>query len=265
MYALFLALFALAAAGAAAQAPLASSAVAPAPVAQPAPPLVTTGLASWYGWQFHGRATASGEDYDMYAMTAAHRTLPFDTLVRVSLIDGSEGVDVRINDRQPFVDGRIIDLSLGAARELGMLRSGVAQVELQVLHLPPPQRYILQIGSFSVPDNAHDLLHWLRGWDIAATLEPFEEFTRVVTAPATETELPAIEQRLRAAGIGTWVRRGCSEPRAGDSPGVRPHFVDGQSQTPLRGTPAGPPTYLIHSLGSHPSPASTRRPCPSGV
>ncbi len=223
MHALFLALFALTAAGAAAQERLPASST-PAPVAQPATPLVT-GWASWYGWQFHGRPTASGEDYDMFAMTAAHRTLPFHTLVRVSLIDGGQSVDVRINDRGPFVDDRIIDLSLGAARKLDMLRSGVAQVELQVLRLSPPLRYVLQIGSFSDRNNAHDLRRRLQGWDIPATLESFGELTRIVTAPATEAELPAIEQRLRAAGIGAWVRRVCAGPqtegRAGaDSPSV---------------------------------------------
>ena len=215
MYAVFLALFALTAAGAAAQEALpVSFAAAPAHDAQPPTPLPTTGWASWYGWKFHGRPTASGDDYDMFALTAAHRTLPFHTVVRVSLVDGGSSVEVRINDRGPFVDDRIIDLSLGAARDLGMLRSGVAQVRLQVLYLPPPLRYTLQIGSFRIPDNAHSLLHRLQGRDIPATLEPFGELTRVVTEPATEAELPAIEQRLRAAGIGAWVRRVCTEPQA---------------------------------------------------
>ena len=81
-----------------------------------------------------------------------------------------------------------------------MLRSGVAQVRLQVLRLPPPLRYTLQIGSFRVPDNAHSLLHRLQGRDIPATLEPFGQLIRVVTEAATEAELPTIEQRLRAAG-----------------------------------------------------------------
>ena len=215
MYAVFLALFALTAAGAAAQEALpVSFAAAPAHDAQPPTPLPTIGWASWYGWKFHGRPTASGDDYDMFALTAAHRTLPFHTVVRVSLVDGGSSVEVRINDRGPFVDDRIIDLSLGAARDLGMLRSGVAQVRLQVLYLPPPLRYTLQIGSFRIPDNAHNLLHRLQGRDIPAALEPFGELTRVVTEPATEAELPAIEQRLRAAGIGAWVRRVCTEPQA---------------------------------------------------
>ena len=215
MYAVFLALFALTAAGAAAQEALpVSFSAAPAHDAHPPTPLATTGSASWYGWQFHGRATASGEDYDMFALTAAHQSLPFHTVVRVSLVDGGSSVEVRINDRGPFVDDRIIDLSLGAARELGMLRSGVAQVRLQVLRLPPPLRYTLQIGSFRVPDNAHSLLHRLQGRDIPATLEPFGQLIRVVTEAATEAELPIIEQRLRAAGIGAWVRRVCTEPQA---------------------------------------------------
>ena len=218
MYAVFLALFALTAVGAAAQEALpVSFSAAFAHDAQPQPPLATTGWASWYGWQFHGRPTASGEDYDMFALTAAHQSLPFHTVVRVSLVDGGSSVEVRINDRGPFVDDRIIDLSLGAARELGMLRSGVAQVRLQVLRLPPPLRYTLQIGSFRVPDNAHSLLHRLQGRDIPATLEPFGQLIRVVTEAATEAELPTIEQRLRAAGIGAWVRRVCTEPQADGS------------------------------------------------
>lgn len=211
---IFLALFALIAAGAAAQEALpVSFTAAPGQHERAALPAGTTGLASWYGWQFHGRPTASGEPYDMFALTAAHPTLPFDTLVRVSLMGGGGSIEVRINDRGPFVADRIIDLSLGAARELGMLRSGVARVRLQVLHLPPPARYMLQVGLFRIPDHAHDLLHRLRGRDIPATLEPVGELTRVITQPAAEAELAAIEQRLRAAGIGVWVRRSCVEPQ----------------------------------------------------
>lgn len=214
MYAILLALLALTAAGAAAQEPMPISfTAAPAPSA-PAPlPTVTTGFASWYGWQFHGRPTASGEPYDMFALTAAHPTLPFHTLVRVSLTGGGSSVEVRINDRGPFVADRIIDLSLGAARELGMLRSGVARVRLQVLRAPPPPRYLLQVGSFRIPDNAHDLLHRLRVREIPATLEPFGDQIRVVTEPAPEAELAELERRLRDAGIGAWVRRACELPQ----------------------------------------------------
>jgi rare lipoprotein A len=90
------------------------------------------GQASWYGPRFHGRRTASGERYDQYAMTAAHKTLPFGTLVRVrSLVTGKE-VDVRVTDRGPFVRGRIIDVSRAAAEALGMTGLGVKQVSLHV-------------------------------------------------------------------------------------------------------------------------------------
>ncbi len=91
------------------------------------------GKASWYGEQFHGRQTASGETYDMHAHTAAHRTLPFGTRVRVDSKNGAGSVVVRITDRGPFVDGRIIDLSYAAARELSMIQAGILDVELEIL------------------------------------------------------------------------------------------------------------------------------------
>ena len=96
------------------------------------------GGASWYGPRFHGRRTASGERYDMHAFTAAHRTLPFGTLVRVrSLVNGRE-VDVRIIDRGPYSRGRIIDVSRAAAEELGMLSLGIKNVVLFVPESTPP-------------------------------------------------------------------------------------------------------------------------------
>jgi len=91
------------------------------------------GLASWYGERFQGKPTASGEPFDMYAFTAAHRTLAFGTRVRVTNPANGRSVVVRINDRGPWVDGRIIDLSYAAARELGIIEAGVARVELRVL------------------------------------------------------------------------------------------------------------------------------------
>src|SRR5512138_785547 len=92
------------------------------------------GLASYYAEPYHGRKTASGEIFDTYqGMTAAHRTLPFNTMVRVTNQTNGREVDVRINDRGPFVDGRVIDLSLRAAREIDLVRSGVAPVKLKVL------------------------------------------------------------------------------------------------------------------------------------
>jgi rare lipoprotein A len=104
----------------------------PSPAGGPALREVERGQASWYGPRFHGRRTASGERYDQHAMTAAHKTLPFGTLVRVrSLVTGKE-VDVRVTDRGPFVRGRIIDVSRAAAEALGMMGVGVKQVSLHV-------------------------------------------------------------------------------------------------------------------------------------
>ena len=90
------------------------------------------GRASWYGGQFHGRRTASGENYDKYALTAAHKTLPFGTIVRVRSLRLGREVDVRINDRGPFAPGRVIDVSQAAAEALGLIGAGVVEVSLNV-------------------------------------------------------------------------------------------------------------------------------------
>ena len=97
-----------------------------------------TGMASWYGKKFHGRKTANGERYNMNALTAAHRTLPFGTVVRVTNLDNGRSVVVRINDRGPFKKGRIIDLSRKAARELDMIGPGVVKVRLKVTSRASP-------------------------------------------------------------------------------------------------------------------------------
>lgn len=91
------------------------------------------GLASWYGEEFHGRPTASGEVYDQHKMTAAHRVLPLGSVVRVVNADNGREVEVWINDRGPFVNGRIIDLSRSAAERLGMIESGTSRVFIEVL------------------------------------------------------------------------------------------------------------------------------------
>lgn len=91
------------------------------------------GLASWYGKAHHGQLTASGERFDMHALTAAHRTLPFGTVVRVTNLKSGKSVNVRINDRGPFHRDRIIDLSYEAARKLGFVRRGAARVKITVI------------------------------------------------------------------------------------------------------------------------------------
>lgn len=96
-----------------------------------------TGLASWYGGQFNGRPTATGERFDMHALTAAHKTLPLPGLVEVTNLANGRRVVVRVNDRGPFVDNRIIDLSRGAAEALGMLNAGVGEVRVRYLGRAP--------------------------------------------------------------------------------------------------------------------------------
>jgi rare lipoprotein A len=139
--------------------PTASAPEPPTPVAA-TPESGETGLASWYGHPYHGRASASGEIYDMEQMTAAHRTLPFGAVVRVHDLDNRKSVDVRINDRGPFVDGRIIDLSHAAARAIEMIGPGTARVRLEILSAPaaPSQMHFgVQVGSFRNRDNAERL------------------------------------------------------------------------------------------------------------
>jgi rare lipoprotein A len=93
------------------------------------------GKASYYGKKFHGRKTANGEIFNMYALTAAHKLLPFNTVIRVKNLENSKSVTVRINDRGPFKDDRILDLSYQAAHKIGMIRSGVIKVEIKILEL----------------------------------------------------------------------------------------------------------------------------------
>ncbi|HTQ58225.1 MAG TPA: septal ring lytic transglycosylase RlpA family protein [Bryobacteraceae bacterium] len=142
---------------------------APTPTAPPAPTITPesgeTGIASWYGHPFHGRATTSGEIYDMEQMTAAHRTLPFGTVVRVHDLDNQKTVDVRINDRGPFVDGRIIDLSHAAARAIQMIGPGTALVRLEILSQPVPagpELFGVQVGAFRDRENAERLRQIMR-------------------------------------------------------------------------------------------------------
>lgn len=94
------------------------------------------GIASWYGRDFHGKATSSGEIYDMRAMTAAHKTLPIPTWVEVTNLTNGRRIIVKVNDRGPFVDGRVIDLSQRAAEELDMIRDGTARVQVRALGAP---------------------------------------------------------------------------------------------------------------------------------
>lgn len=108
--------------------------------AQVAGPYYEVGIASWYGPGFHGKRTANGEVYDMYGISAAHKTLPFGAIVKVVDLDTGRSAVVRINDRGPFIAGRIIDLSKGAAEKLGIVEKGITKVGLRILRWPKNSR-----------------------------------------------------------------------------------------------------------------------------
>ncbi len=126
---------------------------------------IEIGYASWYGKKFHGRPTASGEIYNMYALTAAHKKLPLGTYVKVTNLNNGKSVVVKINDRGPFVKGRIIDLSYAAAKKIGMAEKGVEKVKIEIVSLPKYVKkyknifkykkvYAVQVGSFKFKNNA---------------------------------------------------------------------------------------------------------------
>jgi rare lipoprotein A len=113
------------------------------------------GTASWYGVKFHGRRTASGERFDMNELTAAHPSLPFGTRLEVRNVRNGKSVVVRVNDRGPFSKSRILDLSFGAAREIGLVLSGTAPVELFLMDKGgAPPRYTVQVAAFGEEDRA---------------------------------------------------------------------------------------------------------------
>lgn len=134
---------------------------------QPVPPrqaalpgqFTEEGMASWYGAPFDGRRTSDGEVYNMHSFTAAHRTLPFNAVVRVTNLSNGRHVDVRINDRGPFVANRIIDLSYSAAEAIGMIGPGTAHVRLDLIGGPDPNVgfFGVQVGAFQVEQNAQRL------------------------------------------------------------------------------------------------------------
>lgn len=118
-------------------------------------------MASWYGVPYHGRAAADGEIYDMETLVAAHRLMPFNTWVRVTNLSNGKSVVVRIIDRGPFVDGRLIDLSKAAARQIDLLGPGVGRVRLEVVAAPVDKLandfFAVQVGAFSVYNHAEVL------------------------------------------------------------------------------------------------------------
>ena len=170
------------------------------------------GVASYYAEPYHGRKTANGETFDTYnAMTAAHRTLPFNTVVRVKNKANGREVDVRINDRGPFIDGRIIDLSLVAARRIDMVRSGVTPVHLTILKSGDNSRvrsrgelYAVQVGAFEGSQAAETLRSELakRYANVSVESFPSEKIlyrVRVGREPSVESAEKLAEQLRKDA------------------------------------------------------------------
>lgn len=158
------------------------------------------GYASWYAGKFQGRTTASGEVFDTNQMTAAHRTLPFGTIVEVTHRERGTSVQVRINDRGPFVDGRVIDLSRAAADALGMTSEGVAAVTLRIVSHPDPPVHRIQIAAFARRENAERLRDRLRAEAIAAEVEAAQTVYRVVIPDVPDDETESLVRRLSELG-----------------------------------------------------------------
>lgn len=193
-----------------------------------------SGYASWYGKKFHGNKTSNGEIYDMYAMTAAHKTLPIPAYVRVVNLENERSCIVRVNDRGPFHEGRIIDLSYAAAKKLGFHHKGTAKVRIEVIeHTPmasplpaaenpqaglvpvvqgaasqaPPQGPMsyLQVGAFSKQESANILRNRLESslkGKVLVRPEPHQNLFKVMVGPIVDNmELLALRQKLAEAQL----------------------------------------------------------------
>ena len=178
------------------------------------------GIASWYGKKFHGRKTSNGETYNMYAKTAAHKTLPMNTVLLVRNLDNGEETVVRINDRGPFVRGRIIDLSYKAASDVGMVRSGVARTEIIAMgestgskgkkpgKLRHPDffkgEYFVQVGSFLNKNNAEKVARLLKAGLIKVRIQPYitsgHTYYRVQVYAGTSLKLAKILEKKLLLG-----------------------------------------------------------------
>jgi rare lipoprotein A len=182
------------------------------------------GQASWYGKKFHGRKTANGETYNMYAKTAAHKILPMGTVLLVRNLDNGRETVVRVNDRGPFIRGRIIDLSYTAANELDMVRSGVASAEIIAMGESPGTggkggrkpgklehpdffngNYFIQIGSFLNRNNAENLARFFMGQGVKVVIQPYitsgHTYYRVQVFAGTSLKMAKIlEQKFLQTG-----------------------------------------------------------------
>lgn len=165
---------------------------------------VERGVASWYGPGFHGNFTASGERYDMWAMTAAHRTLPFGTVLEVRNLENGKRVRVKVNDRGPFLKNRILDLSRAAAEAIGMVGPGTALVELVAVGVEPIGgfAFTVQVGAFREIDAARELADRLRSEFPEVEVRSDAVWNRVqVGSFPTRDEARRFAARLSALGF----------------------------------------------------------------
>jgi len=182
-----------------------------------------TGEASWYGGKFQGRLTANGERFDTNMLTAAHKTLPFNTIVEVKNLGNDKIVHVRINDRGPFVKGRIIDLSRAAASRLDMVGRGVTNVEIRIIENPAEldgnkdhnaetgllqHKWIVQIASFANRKNADKVMKKLNNNDF----NPYLELTpsgnmRIILKNITDIQVESVKDKLSTLGFSAVLLR----------------------------------------------------------
>jgi rare lipoprotein A len=162
------------------------------------------GVASWYGKDFHGRSTANGETYDMYALTAAHKTLPIPTWVEVTNLANGRRVIVKVNDRGPFVAGRIIDLSYAAATEIGMVNAGTASVEVRALGVPVggdlPDARSFADRSFESPRSGFSLISEAAAAEPGPGDRPMQQVFAQVGAFSDRDNAARLVSRLKAGG-----------------------------------------------------------------
>lgn len=179
--------------------------------------VIEEGVASWYGPKFHGKLTANGEKYDMYGLTAAHRTLPFNTLLRVENLKNGESVVVRVNDRGPFAKNRIIDLSKKAAQEIDMIGNGTAPVKLILLEGDlknsrttdlKTATYTVQLGSFQTEAGAFELSRKIKGSRVEKIPLNNQTVYRVYYGVYVDKEMAQINlQDLQNEGFNGYVKQ----------------------------------------------------------
>lgn len=164
-----------------------------------------TGYASWYAGKYHGRQTASGEIFDTNKFTAAHKTLPFDTVVKVTNLENGKSTVVRINDRGPFIEGRIIDLSLAAAKDIDIVNSGVAKVKITIVEgdAGKAENYVykIQIAAFSNLKNAQAASTKVKAAGLSPAIEKAGTIYRVVVPNIRQDNIEKSEEILKSNGF----------------------------------------------------------------